>query len=136
MEVTDQSVEDYIETLKESRKNDIVELVSMMQKHFSCAPKMWGSIIGFGHVKYEYKTGNGGEMPILSMARRQKNITLYLSYDVSKYPLDLLGKVTHGKGCLYIKSLADINKKTLEKILFQAKEDLLKESVIKEVIDL
>lgn len=135
MKITHHSIDSYIKTLEETRKNDVIKIIELMQSFFTCPPKLWGSIIGFGHVRYQYPTGNGGIMPILSLASRKKAITLYLGYDLSKYKLDELGPVSHGKGCLYIKSLNHIDQAKLKQLFQHSKDELLKSSVIKEVIE-
>lgn len=67
-------------------------------------PVLWGAIIDFGHLRYVYKTGHSGEMPIVGLASRKQAITFYLSYDIKKYSLlDKLGKYkTQKKVFIYL----------------------------------
>ena len=135
MEITDHTIQPHIKTLEPNRKKDVLEIIDMMQTLFGFPPKLWGSIIGFGQVKYQYATGHKGIMPILSLASRKNAITLYLSYDLSRYDLEKLGSVSSGKGCLYIKKLQDINKEALMNLLKEAKKEILNSGVIKEIIE-
>ena len=133
MEITNQDVQTFINQIPEPRKKDIIQLSLMMKDITKKEPKLWGTIIGFGSLHYKYKTGTEGNMPILGVANRQKAITLYLSYDIEKYQeLNSLGEFTHGKGCLYIKKLSDININVLDTLMRHAYDDVIKLSFVKE----
>jgi hypothetical protein len=83
-------------------------------------PKMWGpSIIGFGACHYKYESGREGDMPIVAFSPRKAASVIYgLRGDGSSAPLlGKLGKHTTGKGCLYIKNLADVDSKVLEELI-------------------
>lgn len=133
MEITNQDVQTLINQIPEPRKKDIIELSLMMKTITQKEPKLWGTIIGFGSLHYKYKTGTEGNMPILGLASRKHAITLYLSYDIEKYQeLKSLGKYTHGKGCLYIKTLSDVNLNVLETLMRHAYDDVMKLSFVKD----
>ncbi len=117
MKITDHSVDSYIQTLSPKRKKDLEGLLGLMKEITLVKPKMWGSIVGYGHVSYQYASGHQGEMPVFSFASRQKAITLYLNCDLSKYDLSHLGQTTQGVGCLYIKSLDDIDMNRLKVLI-------------------
>jgi hypothetical protein len=136
MIVTELYIEPFLETIEDKRKKDVIEIIGLIQSLFECLPKLWGSIIGFGQLKYRYDSGHTGIMPVIGLASRKKAITLYLGYDLAKYDLSLLGQVQIGKGCLYIKSLESIDKKALLSLLKQAKEEMLNQRVITEIIEL
>jgi hypothetical protein len=78
---------------------------------------MWGpSIIGFGTYHYIYDSGREGDMPLVGFSPRKPAIVLYnvrASHDVEAL-LAKLGKHTTGKGCLYVKKLADVDPVVLE----------------------
>ena len=133
MEITSLDVMEFINQMPEPRKKDIIELSLMMKTITQKEPKLWGTIIGFGSLHYKYKTGTEGNMPILGLASRKHAITLYLSYDIEKYQeLKSLGKYTHGKGCLYIKKLSDININVLDTLMRHAYDDVMKLSFVKD----
>jgi len=133
MNITNLEMQTYLEAISEPRKSEIMTLCDMMEKVTQKKPKLWGSIIGFGSLHYTYKTGHEGDMPILGLANRKQAITLYMSYNIEQYnELIDLGKVTHGKGCLYIKKLSDVNLSVLESLMKQCVKDLMQSPLIKE----
>lgn len=117
MKITEHSIYDYIQTSPSRQKKDLEILLNLMKEITPVRPKMWGSIIGYGQVSYQYASGHRGEMPVFSFASRQKAITLYLNCDLSKYDLSHIGQTTQGVGCLYIKSLYDIDLNRLKDLI-------------------
>jgi len=131
MEITDFSIQNYLDGLVETRRKDIETLLIIAQKVTGKQPNMWGSIIGFGHLQYEYPSKRSGQMPLIGIASRKDAITLYLSYDIKKFAsLTTLGKYKTGQGCLYIKQLSDVDLSQLEKLMIEAKNDLLSQNII------
>jgi hypothetical protein len=111
------SVAAFIDTLTDPiRRADAKALVKLMQSASGEKPKMWGpSIIGFGSYHYKYESGREGDMPLIGFSPRKAANVLYglhASSD-SKALLAKLGKHTTGKGCLYIKNLADVDQQVL-----------------------
>lgn len=119
---TKESVEDFIEQIDdEQKKADSYEIIKMMKKASKSTPKMWGaSLIGFGNRQYVSPT-TGREVAwfIIGFSPRKAALTLYLSAAVlsSSGPLKKLGKFKTGKGCLYIKSLEDIDLTVLKGLI-------------------
>jgi hypothetical protein len=118
------SVTAFIDALTDStRRADAKALVKLMQKAAGEKPKMWGpSIIGFGSYHYKYDSGREGDMPIIGFSPRKAATVLYIMSGLSD-PGELLtrlGKHTTGKGCLYIKKLADVNNEVLEAIVIKS----------------
>ncbi len=77
---------------------------------------MWGpSIIGFGSHHYRYDSGREGDMPLIAFSPRKTATVLYnvIGFSGSDGLLAKLGKHTTGKGCLYIKKLADVDQAVL-----------------------
>jgi len=86
-------------------------------------PKMWGpSIVGFGSKHYTYDTGREGDMPLIGFSPRKAATVLYNMTGFSDFEglLGKLGKYTTGKGCLYIKRLADVDQKVLEALVVKS----------------
>jgi Domain of unknown function (DU1801) len=112
------SVAAFIDALTDqSRRADAKTLVKLMQKAAGEKPKMWGpSIIGFGSYHYMYDSGREGDMPLIAFSPRKAATALYgmTGFDGSEAFMAKLGKHTTGKGCLYIKKLADVDQKVLE----------------------
>jgi hypothetical protein len=94
-----------------------------MQKAAGEEPKMWGpSIIGFGSYHYVYESGREGDAPVISFSPRKAAFVLYGATRAGNADalLATLGKHTTGKGCLYIKKLADVDRKVLQGLFVQA----------------
>ena len=94
-----------------------------MQKASGEKAKMWGpSIIGFGSYHYKYDTGREGDMPIVAFSPRKAATVLYnvSSFNGSKGLLSKLGSHQTGKGCLYIKKLADVEQRVLETLVVKS----------------
>lgn len=132
MKKTSMDINLYLANLEETRREDLLKLIDLGKNITKKEPAMWGSIIGFDNLHYQYKTGHAGNMPVFAFASRANAITLYLSYDVAAYPeLEGLGKYKIGKGCLYIKKLEDIDWQVLEKLVRHAVDDTYKLDFIK-----
>ncbi len=115
------SVSAFIDAITdEGRRADAKALVKLMQKAAGEKPKMWGpSIIGFGSHHYVYDSGREGDMPLIAFSPRKAATVLY-GLGESEALLPKLGKHTRGKGCVYIKKLADVDQKVLETMAAKA----------------
>jgi hypothetical protein len=115
------SVAEFIDALTDpSRRADAKALVKLMQKAAGEKPKMWGpSIIGFGSHHYVYDSGREGDMPLIAFSPRKAATVLY-GLSASEALLPKLGKHSRGKGCLYIKKLADVDQKVLETMVVKS----------------
>src|ERR1700734_1290594 len=105
------------------KRADAKALVKLMQSAASEKPKMWGpSIIGFGSYHYRYESGREGDMPLIGFSPRKAATVLYnmLGSSGSKALSAKLGKHTTGKGCLYIKKLADVDPKVMEALVVKS----------------
>ena len=115
---TELSVAKFIDAIPDpTRRADAKALVKLMQDAAGEKPKMWGpSIIGFGSYHYKYDSGREGDMPLIGFSPRKAATVLYglIGSSDSKVFLPKLGKHTTGKGCLYIKKLADVDQQVLE----------------------
>ncbi len=99
-----------------ARRADAKALVKLMQSAAGEKPKMWGpSIIGFGSYHYKYESGREGDMPLIGFSPRKAANVLYgmNAASDSQAMLAKLGKCTTGKGCVYIKKLADVDHEVL-----------------------
>jgi hypothetical protein len=116
---TKASVAGFIAALpEETKRADAKTLIKMMQAATGEKPAMWGpSIVGFGTVHYVYDSGREGDMPLLGFSPRKPALVIYGVARTAEAMLGKLGKYTTGKGCLYIKKLADVDVKVLEKMI-------------------
>lgn len=118
---TNASVEAFLETIpNEQTRADCLEIVKMMKQAAKAEPAMWGiSIVGFGEYMLTYANGSQLPWPLIAFSPRKQNITLYIDPDSDSYETHLkkLGKHSTSKVCLYIKKLADVDKKVLKEII-------------------
>lgn len=121
--VHDGDVAEFIKSFANSDEkiSDSFELLKIMEDVTGSKPKMWGqSIIGF--CKYHYKSDRSkqeGDWPVIGFSPRKQAISLYV-YSGLEEDLKIvnqLGKYTMGKGCIYIKKLADINIDVLKQLM-------------------
>ena len=117
---TQDSVTTFLNKIKDKQlRDDCFAIAAMMQKASNLAPVMWGSaIVGFGAHHYVYESGREGDTIVIGFSPRKANISLYLMGGLKNIEAELpkLGKYKTGKGCLYIKSLSDVNDTVLKKI--------------------
>ncbi len=115
------SVAAFIDAIADATKRaDAKTLVKLMRKATGEKAKMWGpSIIGFGSHHYKYETGREGDMPLVGFSPRKAAMVLY-GLKVDDALLAKLGKCTSGKGCVYVKKLADVDQKVLDALVVAA----------------
>jgi hypothetical protein len=107
----------------EARRADAKALAELMQKVTGNEPSMWGpSIVGFVSYHYIYESGREGDMPVVAFSPRKAANVLYgtIGFGGAEVLLAKLGKYTTGKGCLYIKKLADVDLRVLETLVEKA----------------
>ena len=118
---TENSVETFLNTVKDTAKRtDCFTLVDLFKTQTGLNPKMWGNaIIGFGTYHYKYESGREGDSPLIAFSPRTSSIALYLSgnFDKREELLEKFGKHKAGKGCINIKTLADVDVDVLQKMI-------------------
>jgi hypothetical protein len=115
--LTKSNVGEFLDTLADPvRRADAKALLKLLQTAAGEKPKMWGpSIVGFGSYHYKYDSGREGDMPLIAFSPRKAATVLYgmIGFDEAAPLLAKLGSHTTGKGCLYIKKLADVDQRVL-----------------------
>jgi hypothetical protein len=121
---TEASVSAFLDSLTDrAQRADAAALVKLMQSATKEKPRMWGpSIIGFGSYHYKYESGREGDAPLVGFSPRKAALVLYgLGSLSASEPSDAvrakLGKHTTGKGCVYIKKLADVDQQVLKTVI-------------------
>jgi hypothetical protein len=121
---TKQSVAAFIAAIQDpARRADAKALVKLMQSATAEKPKLWGpSIIGFGSYHYKYETGREGDTPLIAFSPRKPATVLYNlgGFSGSDALRARLGKHASGKGCLYIKKLAEVDQKVLKALIHKS----------------
>jgi hypothetical protein len=81
---------------------------------------MWGpSIVGFGCYHYKYASGHEGDSALAAFAVRGRELVVYTAEDFEGRDALLAKLGTHrtGKVCVYIRRLADVDRKVLETLV-------------------
>ncbi len=119
--VTDASVQNYFAAINDDkRRTDCEALAELMSRATQYPPKMWGSsIVGFGSYHYKYESGREGDSCLVGFSSRKGDISIYGLHAAAEAELLLakLGRHKAGKGCVYIKTLADVDLKVLAKLV-------------------
>ena len=97
---------------------DSQELVKLFKELTGKPAKMWGpSIVGFDSYHYVYPSGREGDAPLIGFAPRKNELSLYMAPNLEARALMAkLGKHKAAVGCLYIKSLDDVDRDVLRKL--------------------
>ena len=103
----------------EARRQDAEALCAIMGRLSRAPAVMWGpTIIGFGRREYRYESGREGAVPAAGFAPRKPALVLYLGLGPKREGfLSRLGRHATGKGCIYIKRLADVDGGVLEEMI-------------------
>ncbi len=104
----------------EVRRRDAHTLVELFERVTGEPPVMWGpSIVGFGSYHYKYASGREGDMAAAGFSPRKAATTVYFADGLDDYADELarLGPHTLGKGCLYLKDLAQVDLGVLESMV-------------------
>lgn len=121
---TASSVDDLIGGISDdARREDCLTLLRLMKKATGVEPAVWSSgVVGFGTFHYKSASGQEGDWFPVGFASRKAAITVYLgiTLDGSEGLLARLGKHKTGKGCIYIKRLADVDIAVLEELFKDA----------------
>jgi hypothetical protein len=118
---TTASVASYLSAIEDpARRADCEALAKLMAKASKQPATMWGtSIVGFGSYHYVYESGREGDSCLSGFSSRKGDISIYLTAEVlaQQELIAKLGKVKTSKGCLYVRKLADVDLKILERLV-------------------
>lgn len=118
---TEASIDDFLARVEPpQRVADARVLIAQMAEISGEPPRLWGpSIIGFGSVHYRYESGREGDMPAIAFSPRKAELVLYVGASTPNIAALLpdLGKHKTGKGCLYVKKLADVDAGVLDAVI-------------------
>jgi hypothetical protein len=121
------SAESHIAAIaNEEQRNDAQALVALMRRVTKQEPRMWGpSIVGFGSYHYKYASGHEGDSALAGFAARGRELVVYIApgFDGRDGLLAKLGAHKSGKVCVYIKRLAHVDLKVLEKLVARSVAD-------------
>jgi len=118
---TPQKVSEFIAGIEDTlKRSDCRELMKLMRETTGKRATMWGpSIVGFGKYHYKYDSGREGDHFLTGFSPRKQNLTIYIINGFQPHVklMEKLGKFKTGKSCLYVKSLDDIDRSVLAKLV-------------------
>ncbi|MGN9889649.1 DUF1801 domain-containing protein [Micromonospora sp. L31] len=118
---TTASVDDFLAAVPdETRRRDAIAVRDLMRQVTGEPPTMWGdAIVGFGQRHLRYASGRELDWFLVGFSPRKAATTLYLGegFPEKEQLLARLGRHTVGKGCLYVKRLADVDLDVLTELV-------------------
>jgi hypothetical protein len=125
MTPTGADVETFLEGIPDDgRRSDARALRTLLSELTGEPPVLWGStIVGFGAYRYRYESGHEGTAPLASFSPRKANLVVYLIGGFEDRHHELvarLGPHKTGKGCLYLKRLADVDLDVLRRLIVRS----------------
>ncbi len=125
---TDADVTAFLEAVGHpGRRADALALDRLFRDVTGWRPRMWGpTMVGYGQYHYVYASGREGDMLATGFSPRKSNLSIYIMPGYRDYSAILarLGKHRHGKSCLYVNKLADIDTGVLEELIRAGLNDL------------
>ncbi|MFO6447646.1 DUF1801 domain-containing protein [Erythrobacter sp. NE805] len=125
--ITGVSVETFLAGVEPPQRRAEAEILdALFRKVTGAAPRMWGpSIVGYGEYSTTYDSGRKVHSLKIGFSPRKPRHVLYLSSGYADEAeaaaraaaLGRLGKHETGKGCLYVKKLADVDMAVLEELI-------------------
>ncbi|MFD2082987.1 protein of unknown function (DU1801) [Actinopolymorpha cephalotaxi] len=118
---TASDVGDYLAGIADDgRRRDAAALCDLMRSATGEPPVMWGpSIVGFGRYHYRYESGREGDSLRVGFSARKQAPAVY-GIDPEDPATEQLGKHKTGKGCLYVKTPADVDTRVLSDLVRDA----------------
>lgn len=121
-----ETVKDYLAAVPVERNEAIKYLHSFIQKAVpELKPYFANNMIGYGKFKYSNYKKEIIDWPIIALANQKQYVSIYVcavvdgQYVAEKHKKKL-GKVKVGRSCISLKTLDDINLKTLKNVLVEA----------------
>lgn len=125
--ITGADVEAFLAAVEPAARAEEARIIgALFRKVTGRAPQMWGpSIVGYGEYATTYDSGRKVHSLKIGFSPRKAKHVLYLSSGYADAAeaaaraaaLGRLGKHETGKGCLYVKKLADVDLAVLEELV-------------------
>ncbi len=90
-------------------------------------PRLWsGRMIGYGSYDYEYSSGHSGTWLATGFAVGARQLTIYILPGYTDFTeiMARFGKHRHGKSCIYVSHLEDVNQDALRDLVQAGLKDL------------
>jgi Domain of unknown function (DU1801) len=120
---TDASVAHFLEAATpDRRRHDATRLAEIFHEVTGADPVLWGpSIVGYGSYRYVSPANprNRGDWPKAGFSPRKAQLSLYGLKDLPEGAalLPSLGTYTEGAGCVYVKTLDDVDLDVLRRLI-------------------
>ncbi len=102
------------------QRKDARQLHAIMRRAAGAPAVMWGpSIVGYGQCRLHYPSGRVLDWFPVGFSPRKGQLVLYLQGALTEHGalVKRLGRVKTGKGCIYLKRLADVDTGALEALI-------------------
>ncbi|MFW6248046.1 MAG: DUF1801 domain-containing protein [bacterium] len=120
-QANDGDVTRFLDSVEDERqREESYVLLETMREISGSEPVMYGtSIVGFGSSTITYADGRTAEWFSVGFSPRKDKLSLYIVDDAEKQGdiLSRLGKYKHGKSCIWVKRLADIDMDVLRELI-------------------
>lgn len=119
------SVTEFLNGVEPGRRAQCRVLMRILKDVTGARPVMWGpSIVGYGSYHYRYESGREGDWFLAGFSPRKRDLTVYVmsGFEPHGALMRKLGPHQTGKGCLYLKSLDDVDLPTLTELLKRSVE--------------
>jgi len=117
------SVAEFIRSLPDQKaRTESLALVRLMRRVTRKQPRLWGTgIVGFGTHVYRGASGRA-EWPLAAFSPRKNARVVYVMSGLARHQplLARLGRFKTGKGCLYLRSLDDVDLRVLEALVAES----------------
>ena len=120
---TDASVAEFLAAATpDRRRQDGVRLAEIFHEVTGADPVMWGpSMVGYGIYRYVSPANprNRGDWPKAAFSPRKAQLSLYGLKDLAEGAalLPSLGTYTEGAGCVYVRTLDDVDVDVLRQLI-------------------
>jgi hypothetical protein len=125
---TDADVTSFLDSVAHPvRRADARDLDALFRAVTGWSPRLWGgSIVGYGQYHYVYDSGREGDFLATGFSPRKASLSIYVMPGYRDFGdiLSRLGKHKHGKACLYVNRLADIDTEVLAELIREGLADL------------
>ena len=123
----DQAVANFLDAVHPGpRQAEARLLVALFSEVSGYAPRLHGSMVGFGQYTYTYDSGHSGTSLATGFAPRKAELSLYILPGLEPFGpiLARLGPHRIGKACLYLRRLAGVDQAVLRELIAAGLVDL------------
>ncbi len=109
------------------RRKEAEDLNEIFQEITGFKPRLWaGRMIGYGQYDYTYESGHSGTWLATGFAVGARQLTFYILPGYTDFAeiMQRFGKHKHGKSCIYVSHLEDVDRDALRDLVQAGLKDL------------